>query len=208
MAYSQEFLDQHRNINVDYEWWDCTYDDFRQICNILGIELDKDEPSFSGFWSQGDGASWTGRYRACGLSFDGQRYIATYDLAPAKIRKHAPQDEELHRIADELCLLARIYFPAYTRVARGSYTRYVHNSTMTIDDTGSYDEWGSADERFDEAVIEALEEPLLTQFRALADWLYKNLESEYEHLTGDEAVAETLEANEIVEEEEEEEEEA
>jgi hypothetical protein len=201
MAYSQEFLDQHRNINVDHRWWDSTYDDFKQICEILGIELDKGEPSFSGFWSQGDGASWKGRYRACALDPKTYARVPTYDLAPAAIREYAPQDEALHGIADELCLLARIYYPAYARVTRCSHN-YAHENTMNVDHTEPYDEFDDA-ERFAGEVTDALEVALQDLFRDLARWLYKNLESEYEHLTGDEAVAETLEANEIVEEEEE-----
>lgn len=191
MAYSQSFINKHRDINVDYEWWDSTYDDFRQICTMLGIELDKGEPSFSGFWSQGDGASWTGRYRACGT------YQPTYDLAPVKIREYAPKDEELHRIADELCMLARIYYPAYATVRRHD-SRYSHEMTMCVSEIEPYDE-----AEFAEEVTEALEEALLELFRDLACWLYKSLESEHDYLTSDEAVAETLEANEIVEEEEE-----
>lgn len=197
MAYSQEFLDQHRNINVDHEWWDSTYDDFKIICNILGVVPDKDEPSFSGFWSQGDGASWTGRYRAFALQPKTYATVPTYDLAPAKIREHAPQDEELHRIADELCMLARIYYPAYARVTRCSHN-YAHENTMNVDHTEPYDEFDGS-ERFAGEVTDALEAALLELFRDLARWLYKSLEAEYDHLTGDEAVAETLEANEIVE---------
>jgi hypothetical protein len=202
MKYSQSFIDAHREINVKHEWWEYVYDDFKAVCHILGIELNNNEPSFSGFWSQGDGASWTGRYRACAMDPKAYAPVPTYDLAPARMREYAPQDEELHHIADELCMLGRIYYPAYSSVTRSSYTRYVHNNTMIIGDTEPYDEWDAADERFDEAVTEALEEALLTQFRALAHWLYVTLESEYEYLTGDEAVVETLEANEIKEEEE------
>src|SRR3546814_15803078 len=65
----------YRISNLDYEWWDCTYDDFSTICEILGVEL-KTHPirlmgggtrqkpciQFRGFWSQGDGASFEGRW--------------------------------------------------------------------------------------------------------------------------------------------------
>jgi hypothetical protein len=204
MAYSQSFIKNHREINVHHDWWDSVYDDFHRICEILGIELDKDEPSFSGFWSQGDGASFTGRYRACGLSFDTPSgYVATYDLAPAKIREYAPQDEELHHIADELCLLARIYHPTYAKVGRPYGSNYVHSNTMYVTEWEYYDE-DIGFEGVDTAIAHHIEETLIAQFRALADWLYKTLEREYDYLTSDEAVVETLEANEIVEEEEEE----
>jgi hypothetical protein len=199
--YSDAFLDEHRDINVHHEWWDSVYDDFNEICKILGIELNEREPCFSGFWSQGDGASWAGRYRAQGLNYPGLAPLYTYDLAPAKIREYAG-DEKLHEMADRLCLLARIYGPVYAKVGRSS-NHYVHDSTMQIDEWEFYD-----DERNEDVppeIAEHIETELLDVFRDLAGWLYATLEREYDHLTSDEAVADTLEANEIEEEKEEEE---
>jgi len=65
-------------------------------------------------------------------------------------------------------------------------------------------EWEYIDEEIgfdgvDDAIAELIEETLLAQFRALADWLYRYLEKEHDHLTSDEAVIDTLEANEIEE---------
>lgn len=197
MGYSQDSIDKHRDFNVDHEWWDDVYDDFYRICEILGIDLGKNEPSFSGFWSQGDGASWTGRYSAVkGL---GKHREPTYDTAPVKIREHAPEDEVLHTIADELCLLSRIYNPVWAEVGRHS-SHYVHSMTMCVSEWGYWDE-DIGFEGVDDAIAGLIEETLLTQFRALAGWLYDMLEKEHEHLTSDEAVIEALEANEIEEDE-------
>ncbi len=205
MTYSESFINAHRDINVHHEWWDCVYEDFYQICHILGIELDKGEPSCSGFWSQGDGASWTGRYQAqsllSGYETSGT-YSPTYDLAPAKIRKHAPQDEELHRIADELCLLGRIYGPVYATVRRHNNNNYVHSSTMCVSEWEYYDEELDVND-MDDLILDHIEETLLDVFKALADWLYRSLEREHDYLTSDEAVIDTLEANEIEEDEDE-----
>jgi hypothetical protein len=197
--YSEDFIDKHRDINVDHDWWDSTYDDFKQICEILGIELDGREPSFSGFWSQGDGASWTGKYRAQGLGYAGLAPLYTYDQAPTKMREHFG-DEELHRIADELCLLARIYGAVYAKVG-GSSNHYVHEMTMQIDEWEFYDAEG--DEDVPEEIAEHVDNTLIELFRDLARWLYNSLENEHDYLTSDEAVIETLEANEIEEDEEE-----
>ena len=200
--YSAAFLDKHRDINVDHgsDWWDCIEDDFKEVCKILGIRLADREPCFSGFWSQGDGASWTGHYDALHWQ------KSTYDTAPVEIRKHAPKDETLHTIADELCLLARIYGPVSAKVSRTS-ARYVHSSTMQIDYWEHYHEVD--DEDGDPIyppmeICNHIENVLSVQFHALADWYYRALEKEYEYLTSDEAVAETLDANEIEEEREDE----
>src|SRR3546814_12314325 len=89
----------YRISNLDYEWWDCTYDDFSTICEILGVEL-KTHPirlmgggtrqkaciHFRGFWSPGDGASFEGRWHHAKGSV-------------AKLNAYAPKDAQLHDIA-------------------------------------------------------------------------------------------------------------
>ena len=193
---SDSFIDEHRDINTHDDWYDGVYEDFKMICEILGIDLDEQEPSFSGFCSQGDGASWTGQYRAqSGWS----PAVPTYDLAPAKMREHAPQDEELHRIADELCLLARIYGPVYAVVGR-SGGHYVHSNMMCLDQWSYFDEDVDQDDVAEE-ILELIETTLKDLFVDLADWLYKSLEGEYDDLRSDDAVKESLEANDIYEEE-------
>ncbi|EFP1523832.1 antitoxin of toxin-antitoxin stability system, partial [Salmonella enterica] len=86
-------------VGLEYDWYSDVYEDFTLICSILGIRLNTRTVTttggryhektciwFSGFWSQGDGACFEGHYR--------------YQSGAAQnIRQHAPQDEELHRIA-------------------------------------------------------------------------------------------------------------
>ena len=92
----------YRQTGFDHDWFEFVYDDFERICAIIGVDLKtvpvrlygggtRQKPCiwFSGFWSQGDGACFEGRY---GYAKD----------APRKIRDHAPKDGELHRIADAL----------------------------------------------------------------------------------------------------------
>ncbi len=57
-----ELIEKHRDINVDHDWWDCTYDHFMEDMKQVGITVK--DMRFSGFWSQGDGASFTG-YSVC-----------------------------------------------------------------------------------------------------------------------------------------------
>ena len=205
-------IERYRDINVDHNWWYFTYEDFERVCTILGITLEQHavrtvggqtryEPDieFSGFWSQGDGAAWTGVYRAWCWGAGYMNRINTYDTAPAKIREHAPHDEELHRIADELCLLARIYYPAYARVERAG--RYSHSGTMRLARCEPRD--GPGEDDYAEEVHSHVEETLTDLFRDLADWLYRQLEREYEYQTSDEAVWDTIQPNELDEEEDE-----
>jgi hypothetical protein len=67
-----DLIEKHRDINTDYDWWDCTYDHFAEDMRIKHIEVDK--MLFSGFWSQGDGASFTGSIS------DSKAFMETHDL--------------------------------------------------------------------------------------------------------------------------------
>ena len=65
----------YRESCLDYEWYDFVYEDFETICGILGVTLrtspvglygggtrDKPHLYWTGFWNQGDGASFEGTY--------------------------------------------------------------------------------------------------------------------------------------------------
>jgi hypothetical protein len=43
---------------VEHEWWDCAYEDFKREGYELGFDIGR--INFSGFYSQGDGACWSG----------------------------------------------------------------------------------------------------------------------------------------------------
>lgn len=177
----------YREAAFDHDWYEFVYDDFERICEILGVELKtravrlmgggtRQEPCiwFSGFWSQGDGACFEGRYRHA-------------KGAPRKIRDHAPKDGELHRIADVLQAIQRRNFYKL-HAALSHRDRYYHEYTMAIAverDSPTYQDMTADAE---EVVTEAL--------RDLARWLYRQLEREYEYLTSDAVVDEAILANE------------
>ena len=177
----------YREGGFDYDWYEFVYEDFERVCDILGVCLDKTSVRlfgggtrrkpricFSGFWSQGDGACFEGDYSyAKGAS--------------ASLRRYAPKDGELHRIADALGSIQRRNF--YQLRARiGHRDRYYHEYSMDI-----------AVER-DSPVVQDLtadaEYDVKEALRDLARWLYGRLENEYEHLTSDEAVDEMIRLNE------------
>jgi hypothetical protein len=58
-ATAQERVREQYINSLDYEWWDCVYEDAIEKGKELGFYIDK--IYFSGFWSQGDGASWEGQ---------------------------------------------------------------------------------------------------------------------------------------------------
>ena len=177
----------YRESCLDYEWYDFVYEDFQTICGILGVTLrtspvplygsgTRDEPHlwFRGFWSQGDGASFEGSYsHAKG--------------AVRAIRAHAPKDDGLHRIADALQAVQRPNFWQLHASVR-QQGRYCHEYTMAIEVERDSPTWQPPTDDAEDTVTEAM--------RDLASWLYRQLRAEYEYLTSDEAIDETLAANE------------
>ncbi len=176
----------YRESCLDYEWYDFVYEDFQTICGILGVTLrtspvrlygggtrDKPHLWWTGFWSQGDGASFEGSYsHARG--------------AARAIRAHAPKDEELHGIADSLQAVQRRNFWQIHASIRQS-GRYHHEYTMAVEVERDSPTWQPPTDDAEDTVTEAM--------RDLARWLYRQLRTEYEHLTSDDAIDETLAAN-------------
>ena len=178
----------YREHGLHDELYDFVYEDFGTICRILGVALgttpvrlygggthDKPQIYWSGFVSQGDGASFAGRYSYA----RGSRRA---------IRAHAPKDDELHRIADRLqSVQRRNFFQLHASVRQQG--RYCHEYSMAIEVERDSPAWQPLTDGAEDAVIEAL--------RDLARWLYRHLRSEYEHQTSDDAIDEVLAANQL-----------
>ncbi|MBW7946609.1 MAG: antitoxin of toxin-antitoxin stability system [Sphingomonadaceae bacterium] len=167
-------------------WYEFVYEDFEAICAILGVRLKtrvvrlygggtRQKPCvyFRGFWSQGDGACF-------------EAFYSHARGAAHTIRAHAPQDGELHRIADALQAVQKRNF--YQLRADATHRgHYYHEYCMAIsverDSPTCQDMTADAEE----AVTEAL--------RDLACWLYRQLEREYEYQTSDAVVDGAIIAN-------------
>ena len=176
----------YRDTCMDFDWHDFVYEDFRTICELLGVTLDtrpvrlcgggaRQDPCiyFSGFWSQGDGASFAGSYQ--------YRRGACRD-----IRAHAPEDTDLHHIADRLQALQRRNFYQLLGGIRQS-GRYCHEFTM----------WCAVERDSpvgQDATIDA-KDTFTGLMRMLARWLYRALEREYESQTSDAAIDDTIGVN-------------
>ncbi len=176
----------YREGGFDYDWYDAVYEDFQRITDILGIRLrtrtvrlmgggTRQDPCiwFRGFWSQGDGACWEGFY-------------SYRKNASTEIRSYAPLDGTLHGIADSLQAIQRRNF--YQLRAEASHrSHYYHEYCMAISverDSPTYQDMTADAE---DTVVEAL--------RDLARLLYRQLEREYDYLSSDEVVDESIIAN-------------
>jgi len=165
------------------EWWDCVYENAVNVSKLMGIEISERHHSskpniyWSGFSSQGDGASFEGRYTAPAAG------------AVEKVTEHCGgQDAELIRIATELTALnvGRRLRGANEPLeviitARGHYN---HSGTMNLSCNEFY---------YDDSYLTVAEEDtLLRLMRAFADWIYKQLEAEYEYHMSDEVIDDHL----------------
>lgn len=164
-------LEGMRYCNTEYlEWYEDVFYDARRMATLMGIEISS--IYFSGFSSQGDGACFEGSYY--------------YKAGSVKaIKSEAPKDTELHRIAGELYALQRKYF--YRLQASVKHQGlYSHEFCTQIDvecSDGAYPGIETAD-----ALTEIL--------RDFMRWIYRQLKQEFDYLTSDEAIEETIKANE------------
>ncbi len=197
MKYSDKFLDEHRDINVSFDdWHEHVFDGFaEEVKQDYNVDIEEDSFRFSGFYSQGDGASF-------GCIID-ESAIDVFVSAMGGSMADYPMIEALIE-AGGFCKI-NVY---------QSGSRYCHEETMTASITidSFHDVLDSPTElheeiceQYDNVLWEAaerLEHDILSECKELANKLYRRLEETYEYLTSDEAVAEALEANDIHEDEE------
>lgn len=184
-------LEANRDINVFHDDWNHgVIDGFKADMEAIGILVDR--PFYSGFWSQGDGACFQGHIRDFDLFLPTLKYTD-----PALIK--LAEDHWWFRVSH-----------------RGFY--YHENCTyfdvdMPLPDDSDDNDFANAYMVYEEGSLHRavaltnlarytsskLEEEFIEAFKSHMRDLYDRLESEYDHLTSDEAVLEALEANDMLE---------
>lgn len=179
----EQLIEKHRYINVDHRWWDCVYADFREDMKVVGISVAR--MYFSGFCSQGDGACFTG-------SLDNDLTYLDHH--------HKDQYPMIRKL---LALGGGIY----ARCEHRGY-HYHQNCTEFWVDSDTLTGMLPQPTEFHETIAEqwqgeleeemySFEQAVIQQWRAYMQELYCKLEEEYEHLTSDEVVWETIQVNEL-----------
>lgn len=187
---------------TDHEWWDYVYEQAKIDGEKKGFGLD--DIRFSGFWSQGDGAYWTGHV----------------DM-PEFIEQNL--DERSAWYGEDVILLALWretgqWIDKWLTINNHQY-RYSHSNGMVIgeypnhvlenldpDDDATLKQGAlqganiyELTQSFDyEARITEWCDEALTQARAFADEIYRRLENEYNHLTSEESLNDFADANEYL----------
>jgi hypothetical protein len=175
------------------EWWrttsdidlDHVIDDAAAVADLFGLDIrtktvrlmngkTRAEPAvyWSGFWSQGDGASFEGTYAYC-------------TGALHSVKNYAPQDAVLHAIVRRLQKVQARNFYRLTAEVHKSDHHYCHEMTMRFDVSRTDDARVSDDDA----------EELSDCLRDFARWIYRALETEWEYLASDEVIDELMDVN-------------
>ena len=164
-------LDTNRDFNTSDEYWfESTTEDAKAIGDLFGIDIDN--IYFSGFCHQGQGAQFVGNY--------------SYKKGGLKaVKEYAPLDTNLHDIVKELQETQRRNFYSLSAnvETNGMYSHEMATS-ITVEDS-----------RSDYGATEQAEEETTEVLRSFMQWIYSKLEDENDYQTGDEAIAESLQAN-------------
>ena len=206
------------------DWWrsasaadfdaDYCLTDFCSYARHLGFDVSESDISYSGFWSQGDGAS-----------FEGQYCLSGYGLGQVK---EYTNDESLFSIEREIKKSRAVFYRRLVRAIPCEFMREIrsmftnrnacayvvisrsnswHSHEMTMQSDGGEnvlddilyhlgDNVGLCDETAIAQACEEFDENILSDARSLAQHLYYSLEREYEWSMSDECVDGTLVANE------------
>ena len=182
------------------EWWlegydfdhEMTFEDVRTQAMGLGINIE--HIFFSGFCSQGNGACFQGRWDAP-------------DCKPDGVIENCPTDDRLHQVALAFKHIIEEWPHAYFEVTqRGRYmhkhsTDFAVGMGLHISEIAALKLDGQEptdldpDQPSDHGECEDTTQFLIETARDFMDWIYHQLEAEYEHQTSEEYVADTLRDN-------------
>ena len=177
-------------LQPEHEWWVFIHDSAKEDGRALGFNLHN--IYFTGFYSQGDGASWRG----------------VVDLVKW-LEKHKPTDARAHILC---ALMENDWVDEYLTIDAGS-AHYSHSSTMRRsdvaiqcedeDDTLAKGMFAGANvrtlmEALPDSYVNDIADEALESARSYADEIYKRLRDEYEHMCSEEYIAELCDANEYL----------
>lgn len=161
------------------------YDDFwakyvtdhaKEIASLMGWHIDK--VYWTGFHAQGDGACFEGEMRYANGCVE-------------KVKRYAPRDTELHRIAQAWYELQRKNFYAIRATVKHR-GHYYHSFSTSFDVEDMMDAYGYLPENNASDIEKDVQEIA----RDFMQWIYNCLEKEYEYQNSDKTIEENIILNE------------
>jgi hypothetical protein len=189
-----EILDKHRHWNVDHtEWHDCVYHDFKRDMGAIGIDVDR--MYFSGFSSQGDGAcfegsvdDWPKFLESVGYTCPALTALAAESWGLSVVQRGHYYHENCTHFSSDM-VSPDDYFESEMDefvYAHSPYKTDIQNAAFVAILKGY--NFGALEDEFEEA------------FKRHMRDLYSRLEVEYDALTSDESILESLHANDMLDE--------
>lgn len=163
-----------------YSWWEFTLDDAAKCADCLGIEIHSLTRK-SGYNCPDISFSMDGHYS--GVTFGG--WWRNKPTALTAIREHAPNDEVLHKLAADLITLQVTARLTLRNVLEARINSDSRRGQLTV-------EVQCAANNDIATPTPEMEEQVLALMRRFAEWIYNQLEQEYEYLASDQAINEHL----------------
>jgi hypothetical protein len=184
----EKALEANRQFEVEHiEWWDSTYD-YWKTEKLAERGYEDVDISFRGFWSQGDGASFTAK------SIDVVKWLKFHGYD-----KKQEGDSACFQWANDMYNYLAGDDPeifAYASVKRTDHY-YVHWNTVSVSlELESNSEDGLV-QKFIDLYEKNLWELLVDDVKELSQEIYAELEKDHEYLTSDEAIVEAIKGNDI-----------
>jgi len=185
----QSLIDKYRDINVDDSYWyEGILENWAVKLRALGIDTDAKMIHFSGFSSQGDGACFTGEIDlAAFCSAHGMNYPYS----------------QLARTKGLVCKCSLTHGGMYYHDNSIRYDLEIEEPYCIHDAQMETDlRWQTLNAVYnhDSLRFDDLEDDIKSTCQGYMREIYRELEAEYDYCTSDEAVWETLVANEMTEE--------
>ncbi len=196
-------IDANRDYNTDHNWWEPTYDFFTDTAIRFGLSVERNDIEFSGFWSQGDGACFEFERTnlgailvACHNALDELELPSPNPLVYAflgiynaivdcigTVMAHLQPRDVMDVLEDIIATVEKHSGP------------YCHSGMRYVE----FDYGAMADDGAMARVLGTsgpdLQKTLTERVAHVADCLYCMLKEEYDYLTSDEAVWESMVAN-------------
>lgn len=167
----QVALEHHSNNAADYEWDECIKADWVEKLESLGIYTDVKSICWTGFWSQGDGASFTG-------SINLKEFLEAHP--DIKNNSRALYITTIPFNGEAQC-------DWYIDLIKSS-SHYSHERTVGID-VSDMSCTLTGESEMESLWVDA-EEDILEQCRDYMKEIYRELENEYDYITSQEALIE------------------
>jgi hypothetical protein len=168
--------------------FDCLRDDLRDMLAIAGFELD--QAYYRGFWSQGDGASFTGTYQY--RKGWRKEYLDAYPVKgeDGKVEVWHQHNAKVLGYLDAIAKANRAnFYDLYVTITHRGH--YYHSGCMAV----NVELNGNYRDRYSDLAKDS-EDTIVDNFRYIADDFYYRLKEAYDWRNADEQVDEAILANE------------